>query len=81
MLFFPLAVPEENKDAEDTTSWTPGSRRTGLIGIKLGMTQMWNSMGRIVPITLIKVRDRVSRTGVIVTVCVVTRWLRTMWFR
>ena len=52
MLF--LAVPEEDAE-EKELSWTFKSRRTGLIGIKLGMTQMWNKSGKIVPVTLIQV--------------------------
>ena len=42
---------EQNERAQ----WTPESRRTGAIAVKLGMTQMWNDQGHPVPITVLQV--------------------------
>ena len=39
------------KDGE----WTPKSRRTGVIAIKLGMSQIWDTLGRRIPVTLLQV--------------------------
>ncbi|EDV25572.1 uncharacterized protein TRIADDRAFT_3973, partial [Trichoplax adhaerens] len=38
-------------------TWQPGSRRTGLIGVKLGMMPMWMKDGTRVPVTLIKIQQ------------------------
>ncbi|PVF98106.1 translation protein [Serendipita vermifera] len=37
--------------------WTPQSRRTGLIGIKRGMSAVWDEMGIRVPVTVIQIED------------------------
>ena len=39
----------------DTT--TPTSR--GLLGTKLGMTQVWNEQGRLIPVTVIRITPNV----------------------
>ena len=36
-------------------SWSPKSRRTGAITIKLGMTQLWDGLGEPVPVTVLQV--------------------------
>ena len=36
--------------------WTPGTRRTGLVAIKLGMQPLWTKEGQRVPTTLLQVR-------------------------
>ena len=41
---------------------TPKSRRTGLIGVKLGMTHTWDEWGGRIPLTAIQVRGN-SRSG------------------
>ena len=40
---------------EEKIAWTPRSRRTGAIGVKLGMTKMWTKKGDSFPVTLIRV--------------------------
>lgn len=35
--------------------WTPQSRRTGAIAVKLGMTQLWDDLGEAVPATVLQV--------------------------
>ncbi|TPX38072.1 hypothetical protein SmJEL517_g00089 [Synchytrium microbalum] len=40
------------------TTWTgKNQRRTGLIGIKMGMTQIWDEWGQQTPVTVIKIID------------------------
>ena len=36
--------------------WTPQSRRTGVIAVKLGMTQLWNKEGFPLAVTVLQVR-------------------------
>ena len=50
------AINENLSTADDETCWTPLSRRTGCIGLKLGMQPMWKKDGQRVVVTLIKVR-------------------------
>ncbi|KIM26132.1 hypothetical protein M408DRAFT_73162 [Serendipita vermifera MAFF 305830] len=38
-------------------TWTPQSRRVGLIAIKRGMSVMWDEMGIRVPVTVLQVED------------------------
>ncbi|XP_065828175.1 large ribosomal subunit protein uL3-like [Oscarella lobularis] len=42
---------------EEKIAWTPRSRRTGAIGVKLGMTKMWTKKGDSFPVTLIRIQD------------------------
>lgn len=49
---------QENQSEQNLSqwpAWKPGSKRTGLIGIKLGMMPMWMKNGTRVPVTLIRV--------------------------
>jgi len=39
------------------SEWTPSSRRVGAIAIKLGMSQLWLTNGRHMPVTLLQVRS------------------------
>ena len=52
----PAEPAESGGEAERRTPWTPQSRRTGAIAVKLGMTQMWNDEGHPVPVTALQVR-------------------------
>ena len=62
-LFSPaVEVAEETSEsaraAEETRpqcKWSPLSRRTGAIAVKLGMTQLWDSVGEPVPVTVLQV--------------------------
>lgn len=47
----------ESPEAVKTRPWTPQSRRTGAIAIKLGMTQLWDNLGEPVPVTVLQVRQ------------------------
>ncbi|KAJ7322553.1 hypothetical protein JRQ81_018840 [Phrynocephalus forsythii] len=37
--------------------WEPGSKRVGVIAVKLGMMPLWTKTGEKVPVTLLKVQD------------------------
>ncbi|XP_062501372.1 large ribosomal subunit protein uL3-like [Corticium candelabrum] len=39
------------------SSWTPTSRRTGCIGVKLGMQPMWKKDGQRIAVTLIRIQE------------------------
>jgi hypothetical protein len=42
-------------DRPHRAEWSPQSRRTGVIAVKLGMTQMWGDTGDPVPVTVLQV--------------------------
>ena len=52
----PAAEEDEPANTQGRAYWTPGSRRTGAIAVKLGMTQMWDAQGDPVPVTVLQVR-------------------------
>ena len=49
------AADGNDEQSERRAQWTPESRRTGAIAVKLGMTQMWNDRGDPVPVTVLQV--------------------------
>ena len=53
LLFFSVTAPSI-KDGV----WTSKSRRTGVIAIKLGMSQIWDTLGRRIPVTLLQVNGQ-----------------------
>jgi len=57
-------VQSEQIQPATQSLWTPSSRRVGAIAIKLGMSHVWLTDGRHVPVTLLQVR--------IITVCLVS---------
>ena len=44
----------------EATKWNTLSRRTGLVAIKLGMTQLWNKQGVPIAVTVLQVRLSLS---------------------
>ena len=53
-----VAAPAQSEPTQPATQslWTPSSRRVGAIAIKLGMSHVWLTDGRHVPVTLLQVR-------------------------
>ncbi|KAJ3177006.1 54S ribosomal protein L3 [Geranomyces variabilis] len=40
-----------------TTEWKPDSKRTGIVGIKKGMTAVWDEWGVLTPVTVLQIVD------------------------
>ncbi|XP_013926549.1 PREDICTED: 39S ribosomal protein L3, mitochondrial isoform X1 [Thamnophis sirtalis] len=38
-------------------SWEPGSKRVGIIAVKLGMMPLWTKQGKKIPVTMLQVQD------------------------
>ena len=49
------AAASEVEGGLERKPWTPQSRRTGAIAVKLGMTQLWDDLGEAVPATVLQV--------------------------
>ena len=41
------------------STWKAGSLRTGVLGLKMGMTHTWDAWGKRTPLTAIQLRDNV----------------------
>lgn len=50
-------VLRNSLNASGETRWDYSKRRTGVIGVKMGMTQIWNEWGVVEPATMIQIRE------------------------
>lgn len=42
-------------NGDGRTAWSYEQRRVGVVGIKMGMTQIWDEWGAVVPVTIVHV--------------------------
>jgi large subunit ribosomal protein L3 len=49
------SVEEASSEASTSQTWTPASRRTGMLAKKLGMTAIYDSAGVRTPVTVLQV--------------------------
>lgn len=50
----PPAKPSLLVSAKLPGVWTESSKRVGLVGVKCGMTRIWDAWGQAIPVTLVK---------------------------
>lgn len=54
-VYAPIYNPVVDNPPATPPTWSPLSQRCGLIGIKKGMTSIWDSNGKHVPVTIVQV--------------------------
>eukprot|EP00954_Amorphochlora_amoebiformis_P007723 599634-Amorphochlora_amoeboformis.AAC.3 len=57
------AEPQESTGEIKVSRWTPRSRRSGVIGRKMGMMQLWDDWGEVKLVTVLEVDSIVTKVG------------------
>ena len=62
---------EEEAVRFERKQWSPQSRRTGVIAVKLGMTQLWDEQGSPMAVTVLQVKGCVDHHAHCALYCIV----------